>query len=67
VTVAELIEFLKTQPQDFLVAFKLYSEQCLLESGDITIAELGEPRNDGWVPNARSDRPKRTYLLFPGN
>jgi hypothetical protein len=67
VTVSELIEFLKGQPQDLQVAFELYSEQCLLRTKDIEIQELSEPRNDGWVPNKRPDKPTQKYLVFPGN
>ena len=66
-TVAELIEFLKTQPQDLQVAFQQYSENVLLEKEQITIEVLGVARPDGWVPNRRSDKPAETYLLFPGN
>lgn len=65
--VKELIEFLQTQPQDLPVAFEKYSEQCLLEKGDIRIQILGDDRPDGWVPNRRDDMPTRTYLVFPGN
>ena len=65
--VAELIEFLKTQPQDLQVAYRVYSEQCLLEADDIRIFEGREPRPDGWVHASRPDKPKQRYLLFPGN
>lgn len=66
-TVAELIAILEAQPQDLLVAYRKYSEQVLLEAGDIYIAEMCEPRPDGWVQNARPDMPTRGYLIFPGN
>jgi hypothetical protein len=66
-TVAELIEFLKTQPQDLPVAFKIYSENSLMDVGQIEVEELGMPRNDGWVPNKRPDKPSQKYLVFPGN
>jgi hypothetical protein len=56
-TVAELILFLQTQPQDLPVAFELYSEQCLLKAEDITVQELGLPRNDKWVHDKRPDQP----------
>jgi len=65
--VSELIEFLQTQPQDLQVAYKIYSEQCLLEADDITVGELCEPRSDGWIQNWRTDKPKQKYLIFPGN
>lgn len=66
-TVAELIDFLKTQPQDLPVVFRLYSEQTLLRVEDISITPLCEPRPDGWVHDARPDMPTRLYLCLPGN
>lgn len=66
-TVAELIAFLQTQPQDVQVAYECYSEWCLLQAGDIKGAELCEPRADGWVHRKRPDRPTQTYLVLPGN
>ena len=66
-TVAELIEFLKTQPQGLQVAYCIHSEQALLETEDITVVALCEARADGWVPNARPDKPTQEYLVFPGN
>jgi hypothetical protein len=66
-TVKDLIKFLEAQPQDILVAFKLFSEQRLLELRDIEIVEACEPRPDGWVQRKRPDMPKQTYLLLPGN
>jgi hypothetical protein len=66
-TVAELIEFLKTQPQDLQVAYKCYSEQALLEAKEIEIAEKCQPRLDGWIHDKRPDMPTQKYLLFPGN
>lgn len=65
--VHELIEFLKTQPQDLDVAYGLFSENCLMEVDDISVVEAGEPRSDGWVANKRPDKPTRLYLMFPGN
>lgn len=66
-TVAELIEFLKTQPQDMQVAYYLFSEQCLLTKESISIEEHCEPRPDGWIQNRRPDMKSRAYLMFPGN
>jgi len=66
-TVAELITFLQTQPQDLSVAYKCYSEQVLLQADDIALADLCKPRPDGWIHNARKDMPTQQYLLFPGN
>jgi hypothetical protein len=66
-TVSELIEFLKTQPQDLPVAYAIYSEYALLESEDIVVRGLCLPREDGWVASKRPDRPSQQYLVFPGN
>ena len=66
-TVAELIAFLQTQPQDLPVAYRLYSEQCLVQTGDIRIAEACKPRKDGWVHNKRPDKATQLYLMLPGN
>ena len=66
-TVAELIEFLKTQPQDIQVAYRLFSEQCLMEKAEIRAEYLCRSRTDGWVHNARPDKPTQEYLVFPGN
>lgn len=65
-TVKELIEFLLQQPQDLLVAYKLHSEQCLLEEIYIEIEELCTPRDDGWIHDMRPDKPTQSYLVFPG-
>lgn len=65
--VSELIEFLKTQPQDMLVAYRCCSEQVLMEQKQIRAAEFCEPRPDGWIENKRPDKPTQKYLLFPGN
>lgn len=66
-TVADLIAFLKTQPQDLHVAYPKCSEQCLLEVNDIRIAEECQPRPDGWIQDKRSDMPTQKYLMLPGN
>ena len=66
-TVSELIDFLKTQPQDLQVAYDLHSEHCLLEPQDIRVMDACEPRPDGWVARERPDKPKQTYLMLPGN
>lgn len=64
-TVSELIEFLKKQPKNLLVAYKIFSEQCLLEEKDIAIEELCQPRDDGWVHDRRPDKSTQKYLVFP--
>jgi hypothetical protein len=66
-TVAKLIEFLQTQPQDILVTFRACSEQCLLELDDMYIGEGCKPRPDGWVQDKRPDMVAQQYLHFPGN
>jgi hypothetical protein len=66
-TVKELIEFLKTQPQDLDVAYHCYSEQTLLEVHEIKIENLCAARPDGWIQNHRPDLPTKPYLVFPGN
>lgn len=66
-TVAELIAKLQTMPQHLPVAYKCYSEQCLLEASDLTIVEACLPRPDGWIQYKRADKPTQEYLMFPGN
>ena len=66
-TVSDLIAFLQTQPQDLMVAYELYSEQCLIEVNEIVIMEASVPRHDGWIEHKRSDKPTQKYLLFPGH
>lgn len=66
-TVAELIKFLKTQPKDLQVVYRCWSEQTLLNADEICVAELCEPRPDGWVQNKRPDMPSKQYLILPGN
>lgn len=66
-TVSELINFLQQQPQDIQVAFRLFSEQRLLEEYDMSVVDLCLPRDDGWIQNKRPDMPTQKYLLLPGN
>ena len=66
-TVADLIEFLKTQPQDLTVAYAMCSEYDTLQQKDISVMVLREARADGWIHNARPDKPTQQYLVFPGN
>ena len=66
-TVAELIEFLKTKPQDIQVGQSMYSEYCLTDPEDIHIVKCCLPRNDDWIHGARPDKPSQDYLMFPGN
>lgn len=66
-TVAELIAILQSKPPDIQVAYRCYSEWCLMEDRDIDIKPLCAPRADGWVADARPDKPTQDYLTFPGN
>lgn len=66
-TVAELIAFLQTQPQDLQVAYRMHSEQCLMDEEHIQTFNACAPRSDGWIQDRRPDKPTQTYLLFPGN
>lgn len=66
-TVSELIEFLQQFPGHLPVAYRLYSEQCLLDPKDIEVVKLCPPRPDGWIQNQRPDIRPQTYLRFPGN
>ena len=66
-TVAELIKFLKTQPQTMRVAVEMYSEQCLVEAEEIKQQSACTARPDGWIHNKRKDAELETYLVFPGN
>ena len=66
-TVEDLIKLLATYPKDMLVAYEIYSEQCLLEAKDIRVIDACHPRSDGWVQDKRPDMPTQQYLMFPGN
>lgn len=66
-TVGDLIEFLKTQPQDLQVAYQRYSEQVLMESDEICVMECCVARADGWIQSKRPDQASQKYLMFPGN
>ena len=66
-TVAELIAFLQTQPQSRQVAYRCYSEQCLLDVAEIELKVMCKPRPDGWIQDWRPDMPAQAYLLLPGN
>jgi hypothetical protein len=66
-TVAELIAYLQTQPQDLPVAYYALGEHMLLEASYIDVYEAGEPQPDGWIYTKSLDKPSVTYLVFPGN
>lgn len=66
-TVAQLIELLHTFPQDLEVAYACYSEYTLLEPQQIGTLVAQPARPDGWIGFKRPDKPKQTYLCFPGN
>ena len=65
--VSELKKILDKYPDDMMIVYNLFSEQCLLTEENIGIKELSLPRPDGWVENKRPDKESRTYLVFPGN
>lgn len=66
-TVKDLIEFLQKQDQNLQVTYDCCSEQCVLEAEDIRVYDACAVRPDGWVQNARGDKPAHKYLGFPGN
>lgn len=66
-TVTELILFLKIQPQDIQVAFQQYSDYTVLKPEWINVEELQHARIDGYVGEARPDKPTQKWLVFPGN
>lgn len=66
-TVKELVALLAKFPQDLPVAYRRYSEQCLLEADELEVKDLCMPRPDGWIQHKRPDMPTQQYLLLPGN
>ena len=66
-TVSDLIEFLKQQPQDIQVAIQMYSDYKLLDFKEIETVEMCNARSDGWIESARPDKQLQSYMLFPGN
>jgi hypothetical protein len=62
--VKELREHLKEQDQEMLVAYVMYSEQCLLTAEDMKVVELCKARPDGWVQYKRDDMTTDKYLLL---
>jgi hypothetical protein len=71
-TVKELIEHLKTFPEDLPVLYAIYSDNKMLEAEDIKIAKFMEYRkNDGYYPR-NSDSATGVFrrfegVSFPGN
>jgi hypothetical protein len=65
--VSELIEYLKTVPQDIPVAYNCYSDSVLMNIGEVGVVKMCKARADGWIQSARPDMEKVEYLLFPGN
>lgn len=61
-TVAELIQILQSYPHDLQVIYSKFSESVLLEPKDIVYASAQPPRDDGWVHDARRDRPMQNYI-----
>lgn len=66
-SVSELIEFLKTQPQHLPVVYKCCSEYDTLTADQIEVKDLCRERPDGWVHCNRPDMPTQAYLVLPGN
>lgn len=66
-TVGELIAVLQGKPQDIQVAYRCYSEWVLLKAEEIEVKTLCAPRVDGWVHDARPDKPTQEFLTLPGN
>lgn len=66
-TVKELIEILKTQPQDIQVCYMFRSDYSLLQSEELEIKKLCFPRTDNYIENNRPDKPTQDYLVLPGN
>lgn len=69
-TVAELIELLKTFDPRLRVVYSYASEYALLEPNLIGVKLLKEPRPDGHVHDrfgTGDAPPKAPYLAFPGN
>jgi len=63
-TVSELIEMLKTLPQELVVIQPKYSEYCVLDDENVVIEELCEARPDGWIQSKRPDRDTQKYLII---
>ena len=72
-TVAELIEFLKTQPQDIQVAYREFNEYqayetaCVLSRGDIQVARFSVTWGPEYLIAQRGNEAAQQYLVFPGN
>lgn len=66
-TVQELIQVLQMCPQDLVVAYEKYSDQCVMDPEELKIISACEPDSRGWIQNARPDKPQQKYLMFPGN
>ena len=69
-TVAGLIELLKTFDGELPVAYELYSEYRMLDANDIRVRNLQPHRQDGWVHSVwhgKPELPTIEYLVFPGN
>lgn len=63
-SVADLIELLKTCPQDMLVGISRHSEHCLLQQRNVQVLELCKPRSDGWIHDKRPDMDTQNYLII---
>lgn len=66
-TVAELVAYLQTLPQDMWVAQASMGTCVLVEKCDLHVGRLPEPDEIGDIPGWRPDMPTRQYLVLPGN
>lgn len=62
--VKDLIESLLQYPQDLIVIVPESTEYCVLEKSEVRITEARLLRKDGWVANARPDKPTQKYVTI---
>lgn len=67
ITVRDLVRLLQTFPPDLPVCYRCHSEQILLQADEVRVESLCHARADGWIADARPDKPSTPYLVFPGN
>lgn len=65
--VSELVKLLQGYPQDMEVAYRCYSEHCLMKASELHVQQHSKPRNDGWIHYKRPGHEAQDYLVFPGN
>lgn len=62
--VSELIEELKKHPLDMIVIMDKHSEYIAIRN--VLEVDACEPRYDGWIHEARPDKPKKKYIWIGG-